>query len=336
MMNESPNKICACALASLGTMFNDLHYVAFVDSGTNVPYNGFAQFSGGQVYDDAWDTSQPGLGDWSGFIADVINQGLVAEDPLEMIIRASAPPGTLVAVDSACGNNLLIDRLNESSLGTDAWSALAGGLDESHQGVRALDDATLNQVIPQYFIDLDDAILNNFTTDTNTCRAAFSYKTDAQTLEVTDLSNMNANQYVSIDWGDGSSESIMSNQSAEHVYSENNTYTVCVYNINNDVTACEVCKDITIAPTGIGAAASTLELSVYPNPASDILFVTLDGEQLEDAELQLINMVGKQVAACKILSGGRIDVSEVPNGVYFVQSVQGDNILISASVVNRR
>ena len=339
MMNESPNKICACAISSLADLFSNLNYVAFVDSGTNNPYPGFAEFVSGAEYDNAWDASQPGFGGWSGFIADVINEGLQADDPLEMIIRATAPAGTVISIDSGCTNSgVLAGKLDDSSLGTDAWDPVGrgGGLDESHQGVRAMEGSTFDAVDSAFFAALDDDILSNYPTDTNECEAAFSYEVDEDELEVTDLSNMDANQFVIVDWGDGTSDSIMSNSTITHTYTELETYTVCVDNVNNGVVECSACDDIEAGPNGINTISSSTGLSVYPNPAKDMLYVTINGEKAQGFNLQLINMLGKSVAASTTLSNGRIDVSDVPNGIYFVRTEKdGVEQISQATVIHR-
>ena len=78
-MQEVPGKFCSCALNTWSSIFTDLQYVAFVDSGTNNVYPGFAPWDASMGASTSWDTDQPNLGSgWSGFIAEVIQGGLSA------------------------------------------------------------------------------------------------------------------------------------------------------------------------------------------------------------------------------------------------------------------
>ncbi len=168
LMNENPNKICSCALASYSSIFDSLNYVAFVDSGTNDPYQGFASFNENPSSSSAWQNHHPGQGDWNGFVADVIDSGLSSQDPVEMVIRATSTQS--IGLDTGCVpyDSTLSRTVAQSSLGTDAWDTSAQDLVMSHNSVRSFDPAahdsswvTLEQKSPSYFTQLDSAILNN-------------------------------------------------------------------------------------------------------------------------------------------------------------------------------
>ncbi len=168
LMNENPNKICSCALASYSSIFDSLNYVAFVDSGTSDPYQGFASFNKNPSSSSAWQNLHPGEGDWNGFVADVINSGLSSQDPVEMVIRATSTRS--IAIDTGCVpyDSTLSRTIAQSSLGTDAWDSSAQDLVMSHNSVRSFDPSnqdsswvTLEQKSSSYFTQLDSAILNN-------------------------------------------------------------------------------------------------------------------------------------------------------------------------------
>ena len=65
----------------------------------------------------------------------------------------------------------------------------------------------------------------------------------------------------------------------------------------------------------IGVAPRAGELRVYPVPANDWLRVDLPGKWV--GQVQLMNMHGQVLAASK---DGRVDVSELPSGVYFLEA----------------
>lgn len=57
------------------------------------------------------------------------------------------------------------------------------------------------------------------------------------------------------------------------------------------------------------------EVAIYPNPASDILNIAVDKE----AELVIYNATGKEIKRFSASqSNSTIDISEIPNGIYFV------------------
>jgi len=167
LMSESPNKFCACGVASWASIFSELQYIAFVDSGTNNPYLGFEAFTESLASSASWQAESSGSGDWTGLIAQVLNAGLSSDDPVELVIRATAPPGTGAPVDSLCFQNGLVSLLDQSSLGTDEWDPVANDLVGSHRAVRSFDEnlpgnsVTYNMVTEAYLQQLDDDILNN-------------------------------------------------------------------------------------------------------------------------------------------------------------------------------
>lgn len=161
MMNEDPNKVCACALASTSGLFTDIIYIAFVDSGTNNPYKGFGKFNENAKSSQAWKSKYSAKGDWSGFVATVLNSGLKSQDPVELIIRAKAPNNTQVVFNDSLCNHDLSDYVGQSSLGTDEWDAVKEELKEGHQKVRGLPVKTesFEQKTKKHFEDLDDEII---------------------------------------------------------------------------------------------------------------------------------------------------------------------------------
>ena len=161
LMSESPGQVCACALTT-SWWYDSLIYIAFVDSGTNNPYAGFAAFNEDPTSSAAWNSAQPG-DTWGGFVASVINSGLIATDPVELVIRARAAPNTLAYSDSGlCINAILYTPIVQSSIGTDSWDSDSSKLGFTHQKVRPLNVILgYNSVASSYFTAMDTAILNN-------------------------------------------------------------------------------------------------------------------------------------------------------------------------------
>ncbi|PCH94491.1 MAG: hypothetical protein COB85_05585 [Bacteroidetes bacterium] len=163
LMTESPGKVCACAFA-FGNFYDSVIFIAFVDSGTNNPYQGFAMFNEELASSTAWDNDQPGFGGWAGYIASVVNLGLVATDPVEMVIRAAASASNLLAYQDSlnCVTPAIYDVVPQTSIATDEWVSLTSSLGNTHQKVRGLTTVMSYQIQnTSCFAGLDSAILNN-------------------------------------------------------------------------------------------------------------------------------------------------------------------------------
>ena len=83
------------------------------------------------------------------------------------------------------------------------------------------------------------------------------------------------------------------------------------------------------------------ELKLFPNPASDVLFVKLvNVSGVNNLIYNLVSMDGKIVKTGNLeLEGGNktfeIDLSEVSTGIYFFQTEDGENLIITPVVVNK-
>ncbi|HWB62473.1 MAG TPA: T9SS type A sorting domain-containing protein, partial [Chitinophagales bacterium] len=110
------------------------------------------------------------------------------------------------------------------------------------------------------------------------------------------------------------------------------SYTVTV----TDNNGCTQTANVTVGvATGINSTAGSLELSVYPNPASTQLTVQT-GNVNTETTLRMNNVLG-QVLINTIITQPEtsIDLSVLPNGVYFVELRQGAKSAIRQVVVNK-
>ncbi|MEO0896877.1 MAG: T9SS type A sorting domain-containing protein [Bacteroidota bacterium] len=126
LMTEAPNKVCSCALGQYSQFFTDIHYVVFVLTNTYTPYPNFERWEPDADATADWDLTAQGYGDWSGFVATVINNGLQTTDDVDLVIRASVPAG-YVYVDST---------LSAINLGTDEFNPVTGTLTNAHRGIQ--------------------------------------------------------------------------------------------------------------------------------------------------------------------------------------------------------
>ncbi len=68
-----------------------------------------------------------------------------------------------------------------------------------------------------------------------------------------------------------------------------------------------------------------IDMKVYPNPASDLLFVSFDKELAAESVVQLIDNYGRMVKNTKVfahISALEMSISDLPEGIYFVRLIQ--------------
>ena len=79
----------------------------------------------------------------------------------------------------------------------------------------------------------------------------------------------------------------------------------------------------TYTPSSSGIAEwEELNLSVFPNPANDLLVLQVNGLNKHDVLVELIDLTGKKVASQTILQGSTItyfDVSTIYSGLYLLK-----------------
>jgi hypothetical protein len=153
LASGTPNEFCSCGITSVTSIFSNILYVAFVDSGTTNPYQGFDPWDASVPAANAWNTVLT-TNDWSAFVSNVNNGGLTFNHPVELIIRARLQPGyTYIYLDSA---------LYVSQLGTDAYDNTNQVLGNMHQDISGFQNN--HTLIPEgpgstYFAMIDAALM---------------------------------------------------------------------------------------------------------------------------------------------------------------------------------
>jgi len=76
------------------------------------------------------------------------------------------------------------------------------------------------------------------------------------------------------------------------------------------------------------------EVSVYPNPAINQIQITIS-DNIEVSEIKILDVIGNEVAVPTIKQGKVIvDVTNLQNGVYFINVKAGNETAIKKVVVN--
>ena len=93
----------------------------------------------------------------------------------------------------------------------------------------------------------------------------------------------------------------------------------CVGLLNNQNGTCHT--GLIHSITGIESDFSgVLNISVYPNPCSDVLYITTD----ETSTVNIINYSGALVISQTVNPGNGIQVSDLSSGLYIVDVISGD------------
>ncbi len=133
---------CTCAFSSYSDLLTDVYYVAFIDSATGLPVNGFDPWQADAGSTAGWSLIMPGT-DWEGFVAAVNSAGLQAGKAVNLVMRGNLPAGyDFAALDSAIFN---------TSLGTDKADSLTHAPMNAHQSVSSLGAITYQEVGEGYF-----------------------------------------------------------------------------------------------------------------------------------------------------------------------------------------
>lgn len=113
--------------------------------------------------------------------------------------------------------------------------------------------------------------------------------------------------------------------------------------INVQETAASGCKgllktrDITLVNTGIKKNPETLNLNIYPNPASQWLTLDFELTQMQNVQISVYSILGQQLLKTDwILTAGlnqkQVDISKFPAGIYFLKLSTGEKVFSKSFV----
>ena len=110
--------------------------------------------------------------------------------------------------------------------------------------------------------------------------------------------------------------------SPQHAYANFGIYNVCLQVTNNCGTV-STCTDVNIGNvTGVDELGLE-SLSIYPNPSTGVLTITAEGNP-DDVLISLYSVTGELLRTDLSLNT-QSDVSELANGVYFINITASDN-----------
>lgn len=139
-----------------------------------------------------------------------------------------------------------------------------------------------------------------------------------------------SNTYYQWYYGDGQQNLIFEES---HQYPSNGNYTPClyIYKLLAGDTVCrsKLCQEITIIAS-TPYAERRYPISIYPNPVNDLLYI----ETGEDTPLllTLTDILGRKVHTEAFTGPTSVDMTQMPDGVYFLTIEDGRGIITQQKV----
>lgn len=105
------------------------------------------------------------------------------------------------------------------------------------------------------------------------------------------------------------------------------------YNAADPSDSLDITFYVSVSPTASTVEVEARKVLVYPNPANDVVYVSTD--QFTNGTIRLTNLAGVTVRKADINGSDRValDVSEVPSGVYMLQTVSNGSVQDAQRVV---
>ncbi|NJK98789.1 MAG: T9SS type A sorting domain-containing protein [Bacteroidales bacterium] len=155
----------------------------------------------------------------------------------------------------------------------------------------------------------------NFGVTNDTIRTHIPYTIDA------------GEGFVSYKWQNNSTDRYLN-------INEEGYYSVLVTDNNN----CSVKDSVYILnTTGVGSLSDIAEISIYPNPVSEYLHITINLEKRQNLTIDVISQEGKSVFRKQLTNSDEywedVDVSVLPKGLYYVRIFTKDSMFAKKIVV---
>ena len=162
-------------------------------------------------------------------------------------------------------------------------------------------------------------------TDSNNCSANHEFNAfiegapealfDYSMIGVYDTIEFYANfmEGASYNWsfGDGS---VDVGQVVTHTYGQGGVYNVQLI-VETECGVDSIVEQIEITILGLSEIEEELNISIYPNPASNVLYIESNGAQLE--RFEIINYTGRQVLSAN-LNSNNIEIGQLPKSTYIL------------------
>ena len=163
----------------------------------------------------------------------------------------------------------------------------------------------------------------------------FSYSISGLNVDFTDLSI--GEQGYLWNFGDGN---ISYNDNPNHIYSNYNSYQVCL-SVDNVCGTDSLCHNIDLLGNSIGDMSASNNINVFPIPSKDHLFIEISmNEQInnEPFDLMIYDANGRIVEVKTHLKPGfnQLNISDWSNGKYFYRLSQNGNSIGKGLIIKSK
>jgi hypothetical protein len=132
------------------------------------------------------------------------------------------------------------------------------------------------------------------------------------------------------DFGDGSTSTA---ENPWHQYAENGSYTVSL-TVMNECDTVTFSKTIAIT-VGINEVSFNDAFTMYPNPATDVLYLDLNNVEQTTVQVEVYNLTGQLQMETRLAGAGirTLDIASLSSGMYMVKVVAGNDVVTQQLVV---
>lgn len=171
--------------------------------------------------------------------------------------------------------------------------------------------------IPEFRLGPDDGSPCDTLGLDNHPVAKFRYEPDSinyKRIRFTDLSYFRPETW-SWDFGDGSPT--VTDRYPFHTYDQNGTYEVCL-TVSNENSSHTTCRTVTIGTSTAEDAGLKADITLFPNPVSDVLLVTLGEYIPQHGMIHIHDATGRVILSqCLYYGHNNLDMTKFPPGLYF-------------------
>jgi hypothetical protein len=122
--------------------------------------------------------------------------------------------------------------------------------------------------------------------------------------------------------------------SVDNVPKDSTEYEYCVFALYEDCDSEPICLNVKVGiPTGISETQAEW-VQIYPNPTTGGLTIT--NYELRITDVEVYDIYGRKTASNHLLissSNQQVDVSHLPNGLYFLRIYTEDSILVKRFII---
>lgn len=155
------------------------------------------------------------------------------------------------------------------------------------------------------------------------CMAEFTTNTaGCPEIAFFDLSKDKGINFWNWDFGDGNTSNL---QNPSNTYANGGNYQVCL-TINTDSCSSTTCQIVNVACLSL-ADEEAIEIKIYPNPAQDILNLSIS-QELKDAEVKIYSIQGQLMLTenISVVNQKAINISDLPAGMFIIEIEEAGSV----------